>query len=142
MKDIREATLEAIVKNGKVTGFKVDGFDNGRTDCYGYHLGVGEISITPAPSREDAPDVFFVAEHRYFEGHRDSNEFHKSYIVLGEQKAMQKAYQLALEFAKFGVESRNDWIEWANRCGKFGIIVGKAKLVDNAKDKIKGLIRA
>jgi hypothetical protein len=137
MKDIRKATLDAIVKDGEVTGFKVDGFDNGRMDGYGYHLAIGEISITPAPSREDAPDVFCIEEHHYFEEHRDTNEFRKSYIVLGAQKAIQKAYQLALEFATMGVESRNSWIEWANKCGNLGTITGRATLVDNAKDKLK-----
>jgi hypothetical protein len=139
MRDIRKATLDATVKDGKVVGFKVDGFDNGRMDGYGYHLAVGEFVLSPAG--EDAPEVFRIIEHRYFEADPSYNETIKQYIVSGEQKAIQKAYQLALDFANWGVNSRNEWIEWANRCRNLGTITGKAVLVDNAKDNIKSLTR-
>ena len=135
MKDIRDATLDAIVKDGKVRGFEVNGFDNGRMDGYGYHLAVGKISILPTPPREDAP-VFWVEEHRYFENHRNANEYRKSCIVLGEQEAIQKAYQIALEYAIEGVKGRNEWIKCTENWSGVETIRGEAILIDRAKDKI------
>ena len=132
--DIRKATLDAIVEDGEIVGFKADGYDNRRMDGYGIHIRVTETHISP--TGEDAPDVFKVIEHHYYELHRGTDETSEEYIVLGEENAVQKAYQIALENATRSLEYRNSHIKSTQEWRDITTIRGEATLVDNAKDKI------
>ena len=145
MTDIGKATLDAIVKDGKILGFKSEGFDNGRFDGYGYHSTNMQCLILPAG--RDAPDVFELKQSYSWAGSLAGCPYEppklrntQANIISGARKAVQKAYLLVLEHATGELGRRNDWIKSMEDWQRLGTRGFKAVLVDNAKDRIKNLI--
>jgi hypothetical protein len=122
----RRIPLDAIVQNERIVGFKVEApgweFDGD------YYSGTRKYLISPAG--EDAPDVFKVTER----GDLGHGKFDASidHIILGEQKAMQKAYSMALEYATRNVEQ---WNREADEYLARGERARRAILVDTQKIK-------
>lgn len=105
-------SLEAIVKNETLMGFKVNGlpwtFDGDEHS--------GRRTYTVHPAGIDAPEVFKVIERGDL-GWRQYDTTKETIVAGGLKCAMQKAYELALEYAQGDVETHNRWAEEEEKRG-------------------------
>ena len=158
-KEFRKVTLEAIVEDGTVIGFRVDGFSLTSIGRRRYMPGLRTYTIRPAGKL--APDVFKVVEkegelewptyevpeedllsekekerRRYIPGIRPTTctlyDVIEETIVSGREKAMEVAYRLALKYAALSVQHHNRWVK--NNYEYFGdYTYRRAILEDNCK---------
>lgn len=126
--EFREVPLKEIVKNGTTVGFEVDGFDS--TFDGDEYSGTRRYRVVPAGI--DAPGVFKIMAWGSFGKWGAMEEKEESVISGDVEKAKEKAYQLALEYAQENVDWRN---KYAKREGlSKALLVDETKIVKNKKD--------